>query len=79
MKIVAITKENNEFCYSLNSVYGVSARSADLIRDSLNAAGYKLKPGEKWHVYTVDKYDNAYDVATYQYMRLYRDKIKIYG
>ena len=38
-----------------------------------------IEKTEIWHIYEIDKYDNAYDVASYQEMRLYKNKIRIYS
>lgn len=66
MKIAAKTREGTEFLYSASSAHKVSERSAARIVDALNEHRHQLKPGEKWHVYDVDQYSNAYQIAQYQ-------------
>ena len=66
MKIVAKTTEGKEFLFNATSAHKVSERSADKIVKALNDVRYGLKTGEIWFVYDVDKYDKAYDYASFQ-------------
>lgn len=66
MKIAAKTREGTEFCYSASSAHKISERSAARIVEALNENRYQLRPGEKWHVYDVDQYGGAYQIAQYQ-------------
>lgn len=66
MKIAAKTREGTEFLYSASSAHRISERSAARIVEALNENRYQLRPGEKWHVYNVDQYDGAYQIAQYQ-------------
>lgn len=63
MKIAAKTREGAEFMYSAQSAHRISERSAARIVEALNENRYQLRPGEKWHVYTIDQYSAAYIVA----------------
>ena len=63
MKILAITTAGKEYMYSASSARQVSNTSAEKIRQVVNAYQYKLKPGQLWHCYDIDKYDVAYDYA----------------
>ena len=66
MIIAAKTKEGKEFMYSTFSAHTISKRSGKQIVELLNSIAYNCKPGEKWHIYEIDKYDQAYDIARFQ-------------
>lgn len=67
MKIVAITTENKEFLFKVNTAHRVSNAGAEKICKILNRIRYNLKSSsEKWFVYEIDQYDMAYDVAERQ-------------
>lgn len=66
MKIVAITRPGTEYIYSVFSAHAVPVSSAQRIRSALNASGYRLKAGQTWHLYDVDKYDDAHAIAQQQ-------------
>ena len=66
MKIVAKTIKGSEFIYSKRSAYHVNKKHADLIAESLNRCRYGLKENETWHVYEIDRYDDAYAWAEVQ-------------
>ena len=66
MKILAITRDGEEFLYKTRSARKVSARSAKTICKIVNKYKFHLEPGEKWFIYDVDKYDEAYERAMYQ-------------
>jgi len=63
MKILAITTEGKEFMYKKNSVHGVPQKKAQEICDRLNKVRYRIRDNEKWFVYEVDKYDDAFYYA----------------
>ena len=71
-KIIAKTRAGEEFMYSRNSARSVSERSAKRICEIANAAGYQLRPGEKWHVYDVADYEIEYSAAAYQSFKIRR-------
>ena len=50
-KFVAIACKGKEFIYRRDSAHAVPVSSAEKIRSALNAAGYRLRPGETWHLY----------------------------
>lgn len=66
MKILAKAIKGQEFMYSIRSAHKVSARSATVILDIVNKYRFQLKDNEIWHIYDVDEYDTAYDVAQFQ-------------
>lgn len=79
MLILAITNEGQEFIYNARSARAVSKNSASKICDIVNEYKYKLKAGQKWHVYDVDKYDIAFDYATRQAFKIRRGIVSDYG
>lgn len=79
MTIIAKTKPGAEFTYSVKSAHAVSKASAEYIRDICNQYKYRLREGETWHIYDVDEYDHAYDVAQVQHGRVYRGIVKMYS
>lgn len=70
MKIIAKTVKGKEFLYNVHSVHKVSEKSAGKILELLNSFGWKCKPGEIWHIYEIDNYSAAFDVAQFQYFKL---------
>lgn len=60
MTILAKTITGKEFIYSARSAHKVNKKNAEKIAECLNNCGFMLKDGEKWHVYEVDQYDNAF-------------------
>lgn len=66
MKILAKAIKGKEFMYNVRSAHKVSARSAMVILDIVNEYRFQLKENEVWHLYDVDEYDTAYDVAQFQ-------------
>lgn len=52
-KLVAKTRTGKEYLHSRENVFFAS-RNAQKIADILNKNNYKLKDGEKWHVYDYD-------------------------
>ena len=79
MTIIAKTRQGSEYLYSAKSAHKVSKASAEYIRDICNKYKYRLNDGEIWHIYDVDMYDNAYDVAQMQHGRVYRGIVKMYS
>lgn len=65
-KIIAIAPAGAEYVYKRDSAHVVPVSSAEKIRSALNAAGYRLRSGETWHLYDVGPYDNAYGYAALQ-------------
>lgn len=78
MKIAAITIKGTEFVYRGSTAHKVPERSAAAIVDALNTAGFRLRPGECWHLYDIDKYTGAYDFALCQAFRVYRGAVREY-
>lgn len=68
MKILARTIPGREFMYNAKSAHKVSARSAEQILRIVNENADRIgtPAGERWHLYDVDQYDNAYYYAQYQ-------------
>jgi len=60
MKIVAKTIEGEEFFYSAHSAHRAPAKRIKEVLEILNENRYHLKEGEKWWIYEVDKYDDAF-------------------
>lgn len=58
-KFVAITNEGSEYLYRSATAHNVPIKKAIAICGALNRCGYKLGPGEKWHVYN-DERDDVY-------------------
>lgn len=79
MTIIAKTTEGKEYLYSVKSAHKVSKASADYICKICNEYKYRLKNGEKWHVYDVDTYESAYDVALLQRGSVYKGIVKMYS
>ena len=74
-KIIAVTHTGSEYMYIRSSAHAVSAPIADLVCSALNRSGYKLKNGEKWHVYSVDKYAFETCSAPLQRFSIRNDKL----
>ena len=70
MKILAKTIEGKEFIYNVKSAHAVSQRSAKRIEEFLNSCAWKCKPGEIWHIYEIDQYCSAYDIAQFQSFKI---------
>ena len=66
MKMIAKTIAGKEFCYSRESAHRASDRGAAAICAALNSQRYKLKDGEKWHVYDCGWYESQNTGAAYQ-------------
>lgn len=79
MYIVSKAVKGKEFTYSLYHSFQVSKAAKEIICKALNDSRYMLKDNETWHIYEIDKYDNVYDIVKNQYMRLYKNKVKIYS
>ena len=79
MTIIAKTRQGSEYLYSAKSAHAVSKASAEYIRDICNQYKYRLNDGETWHIYDVDMYDIAYNVAQVQRGRVYRGIVKMYS
>ena len=67
-KLVAKTKIGTEYMHSREDAFFASA-NAQQIADALNGVKYKLRDGEKWHVYD---YDIGMDM--YVYRRIYKSR-----
>ena len=79
MFIVAITNKGREYAYNYTTAHKVSKASAYRICDCLNENRFHLKENQVWYVYDIDQYDMAYDFASNQEFRVYKDKIKEYA
>ena len=68
MKILAIAEKGREFIYAPKTAHKVNAAKAEKVAAILNECGYMLTDAARytWHVYDVDRYDNAYVYAQYQ-------------
>jgi len=66
MIILAKALKGQEYLYNAKSAHRVSIAAAETIKDVLNATSYHLKPGEVWHIFNVDHYDNAFVYASEQ-------------
>lgn len=62
-KLIAKTIAGKEYVYSRKSAHAVSAAAAEYICNVLNEKKYKLKEGEKWHVYDCGCYEMEYTEA----------------
>ena len=78
MKIAAITIKGTEFIYKASTAHKVPKSSGADIVDALNRAGFRLRPGEVWHLYDIDRYSGAYDIASCQGFRVYRGRVSEY-
>ena len=63
-KLIAKTFSGKEYIYFKFDTYQANQKKIDIICNAMNKANYKLKPGEKWHVYTVSDY--TYNHAFYK-------------
>lgn len=81
MKILAKTHKGSEFCYNARSARAVSERSAGKILEIVNKYNFQIKPenGEIWHVYDVDQYDRAFEIAQYQKFTIRNGIVKAVG
>ena len=66
MTIIALAEKGREFCYITRTAHKVSERKARKIADRLNELNYKTDANHHWWVYEVDRYDSAYDYASFQ-------------
>ena len=57
---IAITEPGKEFLFNRSSMIAVPTATAEKIAAALTDASYKIKPGQKWHVYENDFYYNDY-------------------
>lgn len=78
MLILAKTIEGKEYFYNARSARAVSKKSAQTIRDIANDNNYQLRPGEKWHIYEIDKYDIAFDYAQLQAFKIRNGIVRDY-
>lgn len=66
MKVLAITRNEQEFIYNAKSAHRVAQNKAKYVLDVLNKYRYLLKDdSEKWFIYDVDEYDKAYAYSAY--------------
>lgn len=79
MTIIAKTKAGEEYMYSAKSAHKVSKASATYICEVCNEYKYRLNGGEKWHVYEIDNYSYASDIAEVQHGRVYKGIVKMYS
>lgn len=67
MLIVAKSAKGREFLYKGETAHKVAKAKAQMICDKLNELGYKLNPGEVWHVHDVCELDGIpFDYALSQ-------------
>jgi len=66
MKVLAIAPVGAEFLYTLSSAHAVPSSSAEKIRSALNAARFRLRDGETWHLYDLSPFEVETTAATYQ-------------
>lgn len=78
MLIVAKTIKGQEFIYSSKSAHQVSKKSGKKICELLNKAKYQLYDDVVWHLYNVDKYDNAFDYASFQSFKFINHTLREY-
>ena len=79
MTIIAKATKGHEYLYSAISAHRVSKRSAAYICRICNSVRYRLKDGERWHVYEIGDYGYPYDVAQTQYGSVYKGTVKMYS
>lgn len=81
MKILAKTHKGSEFCYNARSARAVSERSAGKILEIVNKYNFQIKPenNEIWHIYDVDQYDRAFEIAQYQKFTIRNGIVKAVG
>lgn len=77
-KFVAITTEGEEFLYYANSAHAVPQVHAEQICSILNKCRYKLKNGQKWHLYALE---NGYgeEYTMFQSFKFYKGILKEYS
>lgn len=75
-RLIAKTMTGAEYLHSKSDSYFVT-RSAERILEILNDAGYHLKPGETWHLYDYDFYQDTYCTKrlTYSHGNVYSHSI----
>lgn len=76
-KFIAITCPGSEYLYKKGSMILVPSTRAGIYAAALNNAGYKLKAGEKWHVYAVESDYDLMDITETAKQR--NGKIYIYS
>ena len=78
MKIIAKTIKGKEFMYYPKTARKVSERSAETILKAVNQHKFLLdtKENEIWHIYEIDKYDQAYIFAQYQAFTIRKGIVK---
>ena len=79
MTIIAKTQPGREFIYNAKSAHKVSKEKALYICETCNEHKYRLNAGEKWKVYEIDEYSQAYDYALQQHGRVYKGIVKMYS
>lgn len=77
-KFIAITKEGSEFFYQKNSMIATPEKSAHIIADLLTKNNYKIKAGEKWHVYDNDNYTDGFIRSEIKSYKPGSGKIRLY-
>jgi hypothetical protein len=67
--------------YNPRSARAVSARSAAAILEIVNKHNFQIDPekSEVWHVYDVDQWDRAYEIAQYQKFTIRNGIVKAIG
>ena len=76
MLVLAKARQGAEFFYIPWSAHHVSKASAEKICAALNTIRYKLESDQVWHIYDVDRYDVAHDVAQEQSFYYYGGTLK---
>lgn len=78
MLVAAISAAGAEYMYSARTCHAVPKSSGQKICDALNAAGFRLRSGETWHLHDIESYSGGYDFALCQAFRVYRGAIREY-
>lgn len=68
-KVIAKTYDGQEYFYSTRECFAVSNAAALEICKELNRLRWRLKDGEKWHVYDAGDYEYTYTGAAFQSFR----------
>lgn len=76
MLILAKSIKGQEFIYNPKTAHKVPKKSAEYIRDILNAYNHGLQKGETWYLHNVYSCDNAYYYAETQEFRQYQGRIR---
>ena len=63
---VAKSVKGKEFLYSAKSAHSVPKASSKIICSILNKVKYQLSDNEVWFIHEIDKYDSAFDYASFQ-------------